>query len=422
MVTILFSINYKMKKILFYSLLIFIGFLYFFLRFYQLTQNFVFRPDQGLHLLESYEMVQSGKIRLIGPLVSSKSFDNRNFFIGANYYYALAFLGILTNWNPLSMTVLYGVIEFVFILFFIYWLSKKFSSVIALTIFLFLAVSPYLISHSRFYWNPHFLLPLSILEIFLLDIYLKTRKSIYIFLSAFVWGFAFAFHYAAILWCFVYLFVFIKKKLFSKYYLYPLILFGFIIGDLPFFISEIKHNFYNFKTIIFVYSQSKESSQLYGHYFIYPFLIFFLYIIAFLLRKYWIKILHRILIIIFLVLTIIFIPPVDELSSIPGWRHPNQLRVLNLILSSGCPQNYNVASTISGDTQSHDIRSLLTKNSCPPLSIDIYPEAKTIFLIAPPSRPPETETVWEISSFKPFKVTNKVIINDNVIFYRLDKS
>lgn len=411
-----------MKKILFYPFLIFIGLLYFFLRFNQLSQNFVFRPDQGLHLLESYEMIQSGKIRLIGPLVSSKSFDNRNFFIGANYYYALAFLGILTKWNPLSMTVLYGVIEFAFILFFIYWLNKKFNSGIALTIFLFLAVSPYLISHSRFYWNPHFLLPLSIIEIFILDLYFNTRKSIYIFLSAFVWGCAFAFHYAAILWCFIYIFIFFKKKLFSKYYLYPLIFFGFVMGDLPFIISEIKHNFYNFKTIFFVYSQSHESSQLYGHYFIYPFLVFFLYTVTLLLKKYWKKIFPKILIIIALVLITILIPPVDELSSIPGWHYPSQLRVLNLILFSGCPQNYNIASTISGDTQSHDLRSLLTINSCPPMSADVYPQAKTIFLIAPPSRPPESESVWEVSSFKPFKITETIKVNDDVIFYRLDKT
>jgi len=411
-----------MKKYFYIISLLLISFIYFFLRYYQLPHNFVFRPDQGLHLLESYEMVQNHKIRLLGPYVSSKSYDNRNFFIGPYYYYALASLGIMTNWNPLGMTLLYGVIEFCFIIFFIFWLKKKFNPLISLIIFTFLALFPYLISHSRFYWNPHFLLPLGILEIYFLDKYIVSKKKFFLFLSAFIWGLAFSFHYAAILWGIVYLYLFIKNKLFSKFYSYPLVILGFIFGDILFFISELKHNFYNFRTIIFVYSNAKENSQLFGHYFIYPFIIFILFVLAYLFHKHWSNIKIRLLLASFLLLFAILIPPVDELSSIPGWRYPDQQFVQKLILSNTCPQNYNLASTMSGDTQSFDLRSLLTISHCPPNSIENYPQSQTIFLIAPPSRPPETETVWELSSFRPFKISQQKTINDQLIFYRLDKS
>jgi hypothetical protein len=129
----------------------------------------------------------------------------------------------------------------------------------------------------------------------------------------------------------------------------------------------------------------------------------------------------RILIILLLFLCAVFIPPVDELSSIPGWRFPDQLKVLSIILSDGCPKNYNIATTISGDTRTYDLRSLLTTHHCPPNSVDNYPESSTIFLIAPPTRPPSSESVWEVSSFKPFKITQQQTINNHVIFYRLDK-
>lgn len=410
-----------MKKYYFSIAIVIIGLLYLALRFYQLSQNFVYRPDQGLHLLESYEMVKSHKIRLLGPIVSSKNFDNRNFFIGANYYYALAFMGIVTKWNPLSMTVFYNIFEIIFVIFFVFWLKKKFGSLISLIIFIYLATSPYLLSHSHFYWNPHFLLPLSIIEIYLLDIFFKNKKPFIIFLAALVWGCAFAFHYAAILWFFIYLYIFYIKKLFSHTYIYLIIALGFIIGDLPFVISEIRHNFYNIRTLIFVYTHSSDSGRLYGHYFIYPLLIFILFVVAFLLRKYWKKQNIRLLILVILFLTAVLILPVDELSSIPGWRYPDQLKTLNLIFSQGCPKNFNLATTISGDTRSYDLRALLNTRGCLPNSVDNYPQSSTIFLIAPPTRPPESETVWEISSFKPFKVTEKIIINNNVIFYRLDK-
>lgn len=411
-----------MKKYFYFFLLFVISFLYFFFRFYHLSENFVFRPDQGLHLLESFEMVQNHKLRLLGPYVSSKSFDNRNFFIGPYYYYALAILGILTSWNPMGMTLLYGIIEFCFIIFFIFWLKKKFSQPVSLIIFSFLALFPYLISHSRFYWNPHFLLPLGILEIYLLDRFFVSSKKILLFLSSFIWGFAFSFHYAAILWGVIYLYIFIKNKLFGNFWSYLLVILGFIFGDILFFISEFKHNFYNFRTIYFVYSNAKENSQLVGHYFIYPFIIFILFILAHFIHKYWSNIKIRLLLIIIILSCAILIPPVDELSSIPGWRYPDQQLAKNLILGDACPKNYNLASTMSGDTQSFDLRSLLTISSCPPNSLVAYPQSQTIFLIAPPSRHPETETVWEISSFRPFKITEQKTINEHLILYRLDKS
>jgi hypothetical protein len=105
-----------------------------------------------------------------------------------------------------------------------------------------------------------------------------------------------------------------------------------------------------------------------------------------------------------------------------GWNYPTQKKVINLITKNSCPDNFNIATTIGGDTRSYDLRYLLNINNCLTNSVDNYPQSSTIFLIAPPSRPPESETVWEISSFKPFKVTEKIIINDNVVFYRLDKS
>lgn len=409
-----------MKNSLYYFLLIIISTLYFVLRFNHFSQNFVFRPDQGLHLLESYQMVEDHKLRLLGPIVSSKNFNNRNFFIGANYYYALAFLGVLVKWNPMSITLLYNFFEFAFIILFIFWLRKKTSPFLSIFIFGLISFSPYLISHSRFYWNPHFLLPISILEIIILDKFLETKKILYIFLASFFWGFAFAFHYAAILWGIFYLYLYFKEKLFAKYKIYFLILFGFVLGDLPYFISEIRHNFYNFKTIFFVYSHSGDSSRLFLHYFAYPFIIFILFLLAQLLYKSQSKLLK--FFVILSLLGTILLPPVDELSSIKGWRYPDQQQVLKQILQSKNCKSFNVAETISGDTQSYDLRSLLTVAKCPPDSVDNYPKDQTIFLIAPPSRPPETENVWEVSSFKPFKVTEKNIINDHVIFYRLDKS
>ncbi|MBU4397494.1 hypothetical protein KKC08_04995, partial [Patescibacteria group bacterium] len=94
-----------MKKSFLISIFL-VSILYLSLRLYKLPQKMTFHLDQGLHLLETYNMVKNKKPRLIGPMVSSKTFDGRGFFIGPNYYYILATLGIISNWNPVTILVL----------------------------------------------------------------------------------------------------------------------------------------------------------------------------------------------------------------------------------------------------------------------------------------------------------------------------
>ena len=105
-----------------------------------------------------------------------------------------------------------------------------------------------------------------------------------------------------------------------------------------------------------------------------------------------------------------------------GWTYPAQKQIEKLITQNGCPKSFNIATTISGDTRAHDLRYLLTISKCPPMGVEEYLNNQTLFLVAPPTRPPETETVWEVDSFKPFKITEYLKINDQLIFYRLDKS
>ena len=102
-----------MKKV-FPILLIVISLIYLFLRLDHLGSKITFHLDQGVHLLETYQMVQSGKPRLIGPMISSKVFDGRGFFIGPQYYYILAVLGIAAHWNPLLITQIIIFIELLF--------------------------------------------------------------------------------------------------------------------------------------------------------------------------------------------------------------------------------------------------------------------------------------------------------------------
>lgn len=398
-----------------------ISFIYLFIRFYHFESLIEFRLDQGVHLLETKTMVDNRKIQLIGPMVTSKSLDGRHFFIGANYYYILAIVGILCGWQPLTITAVFIVAEFIFYLLFVIWLQKKYGKEISLLTFLFIAVSPYLVVHSRFFWNPHLLVPLSILSIYFLDKFLGTKKSLYIFVSSFFWGFAFACHYTAAFWIIPFTVIFTRfRKLISlKHYLY--LIGGFLLGDLPFVIFELRHSFYNTKTMFYIFTNTTQAGDLTSHYFIFSLLIFLVFTLLWLMKnnKYKFYIVTTIYFVL-TVLQLIIFKNYKQLDPIAGWDFKTQNLVADMI-AGNCPKNFNVAATMQGDTRSYDLRYLLNLRGCNPEGVEDYPSSKVLYLVAPLSRTPEKETVWEVTSMKPFRIKQSMNINKDLVFYELDR-
>src|SRR5574344_1586680 len=128
----------KNKKVIFIIGMVVISCLYLFIRLYRLNELIGFRLDQGIHLLETKQMFDSKKISLVGPMVTSKSFMGRNFFIGANYYYVLGMVGLISQWNPLKITIIFILLELGFYLFFIGFLKRKFNLFWAFLMFIFI--------------------------------------------------------------------------------------------------------------------------------------------------------------------------------------------------------------------------------------------------------------------------------------------
>jgi hypothetical protein len=403
-----------MKRNLFIIFLLVIGSLYLYFRLWNLDQNLEFTYDQGLHLLESFQMVQSRHLRLLGPAVTSITYQNRQFFIGPYYYYLLALLGIITRWNPLSITQVIIILDLIFFLAFIIFLFIKFGFLPAVVSAVTISFSGYLIYHQRFFWNPHFLLPLSYIEIYFYDRYLQNKKIIDLYLCCLIFGVAFSFHYTALFWIIFLIYPIFKNIHSLKLPHFLVMILMFVVGNLPFFISESRHSFYNLRTILLALFVNDRSSGLTSHYFIFPLLVFVIYFLIIISRK----LNFPFYLIIFLFL---FFKPQPSLDIVAGWQYPQMQQVKNIILQN-CPVSYNIASTMTGDTRAYNLRFLLTTTSCPPLSEISYPDAATVYLVAPPSRPPQTENVWEISSFRPFTVKSMVKLNNQVNLYRLDKN
>ncbi len=412
----------KGKKIIFVIGLMTLVGIYLFLRIFKFEEKTAFGLDQGFQLLETWEMVTNKDIRLIGPMVTSKTFLDRGFFIGPQYYYVLAIFGQLTRWNPILISLSFLFIELIFFVYFVNWIRKKYGVVEALTIFGLISFSKYFIMHSRFFWNPHFLLPLGIMAVVALDKYVQTEKIKYILGFGILWGLAFGFHYSSVLWAIPLLIVLLKNKKLLNWKILIVSLF-FVIGDLPWFIFEIRNNFYNIKTVFLVMGQTLGKEHLELYYFTHSLGIFIFWGLAWILNK--IK-KGKLLVCLVMIIGVSLIQmrllnyPLPYKSP-KGWNYLRQKEAVNKILINGCPENYNITSTLTGDTRSYDLRFLLIIKGCKPMGVEEYPKAKTLFLVAPVDRPPEIETVWEVNSFGKFEVKREESLNENIRFYELEK-
>lgn len=392
----------KIKPLVFIILLFSLLFLS--LRFSNFSSKLEFSYDQGFHLIDSLEIIKTHKLRMIGPEVTSKIFQGRQFYIGPHYYYILSILGFITNWDPVKITGLIVIVEYFFFLFLIKYIYQKFGLWQSLITAILFAISPYFVSHARFFWNPHFILPVSILFI----IYFNN-----LFLASILWGIAFSFHYTAILWVIPLLISLINQKKFNLKNIL-IILAGFIIGDLPFFIFELRHNFYNLKTIFLVFSNFGGTGSSSPHYFIYPLFILIFWGLLLLSKKY--KIPFYLLILLFLLFKAD--PGLDQIK---GWTYQEQLKVRDIILKDTCPKNYNIAATMQGDTRFHSLRFLLIRAKCPPIAEDNYQDNQILYLVAPKHRTPETENVWEVASMRPFIIEKTIPINNEIILYTIKR-
>jgi hypothetical protein len=191
-----------------------------------------------------------------------------------------------------------------------------------------------------------------------------------------------------------------------------IVLVGFILGDLPFFIFELRHQFYNLKTIFLVFTNLKGTGSSSPHYFIYPLFVLILWGLLLLSKKY--KKPFYLLILFFLLFK-----SDPGLDKIKGWNYPEQIKVRDYILKDGCPKNFNIAATMQGDTRFHSLRFLLIQRNCFPISEEDYSSNEILYLVAPNNRRPETEKVWEVASFRPFKIEKEEKLNEHITLFIL---
>lgn len=143
-----------------------------FFRFYKIDEGFNFMGDTGRDAQEAYKIIIDHKLTLIGPRASVAGF-----FMGPFYFYLITLPLFLFKMNPIALAY-FASLSGVVAVFLIFLLSRElFSSKISLFVAFLYGVSNIVIIYSRTSWNPSPVPIFTILSIFALIRYLKSKSG-----------------------------------------------------------------------------------------------------------------------------------------------------------------------------------------------------------------------------------------------------
>lgn len=412
--------------IIFIFLLITATFWYLRLNNFTNTMNFIL--DQPGHMRDAKEMVVSKKLPLIGPMEGTRKIYGKSYFIGPHYYYILGILGIVFNWDVIAITKFVLFYWWITALILFFWIAKKLDWLSALFAYILIAAIPYLVSFNKMIVNPNFLSLIgTALLYFLWKAYRENLKR-YWLLTGILAGVAFSFHFSGTLW-FLIIFVIWALNYIKKVTRLPhLILFGLgvLIGDLPYFIFELRHDFYNLRTIIDNGVNPHGLTFLTPFYY-YSFLPVFLWaaaLIYFYIGKK-ISYQNRVLILLVTFLLIFksnFPLPNRAFGMPPGWTVTKQKYVANIICQDQDKKNFEVANIVSADFRAEELRWWTQECGSKSLPYDGYPTADTLFMIDHGQTVNNTAIkAWEVATMNPRKIEYSIDLGDGLWFYKITR-
>jgi len=410
-------------------IIIFLSVIFLFLRFFRLAELTNFTSDQGYLLLGAGQLIWEKKISLIGPMVISKIVEGRGFFLGPLFYWFLAPLIVITGSDPLKITWVFIFLNLLAGLI-VYKIGNDFfNQAIGLLAFSFFTFSPFLIEYSRFIWNPNIMVLVGAGFFYALFSLTKKSTSLLFFLIGILAGIGVEIHYSGFLLVLAFLvFVFWKKLWTSKGAL--LFFLGLVVSNVPLLLFELRHNFYNTKTLFFIIRsgglQNSANFTFQWHYFLVLAPIFLILMATIVAKLISINKLigYGLLIslLAFFVLRIDFFR--NHGFTMPeGWNINGVKKSSEMIHQDEKDKNYNIVALLDGDTRALPFRYFLKTMGDEPLPVKDYPKAQTLYIVA--QRMDKTELlqypVWEIQTILPASLVSMREIQGNIYLYKLER-
>ncbi len=401
-------------------------FLFIFIRSLNFSYNLNWSQDQADCAIAALEIFRTKKLTLIGPQISA-TFDGRLIFQGpATYYFFLVFL-TLGGWDPIKASYIFMIFAGLMIFPLYHGTKKLINQKAGWIMVLLYAFLTYYINYTRFLWNSTLQLSLVPILIWLISKYEKKQRKIWFFLVSFWLGFLFQFHYqfALVIFGFAIYYIFFKKISVKDFLVF---VGGLALGFSPLILFELKHGFYNIKTmLLFVQNWDKvdrPGNMTMPHYYLTLSFIFLFVFLSF-FKKYLKKISDRsliffgVLIFIFGLVKNIQKPAQSYWAPGPYWNYPMEKKAYDIISSTNIKSDFNVADLSYYNTTATVIKYFLKRDHVA-INYDDYYNNKYLFVI---SHGKEYEKVlsYEVAFFKPRKKLGEWPLNNYYDLFLFEK-
>lgn len=416
-----------MKKInfgFFILIAVFIG--AFMVRFYNFSLRVNFGPEQAISLISAGDLI-SKKFTLLGiPNLQRFTSAGHQIFSGALFTYSLVPLLILFRYQPIPITAFFALLNIVSGLLLFFVAKKLFGERVAIFSSVLFLFNNYMIYHSLFIWILNYLPLVGILTIYWLYKFANKKRLIFALLLGIISGVGFGLEY---LYLFTAILVGIFLLVLAKEKLKNLLLFaaGFILGNLPLVIFDIKHNFYNLGTLwqylVDTFSHPSQGAVSYYHFLqFWPILALIAALVfEFLYKKNKVLTLLLLCFYVYLNLTSNTVSFTGAVGTPKGLTYA-KIAEAAWIIAQDKPNNFEVAELLDFDTRAYILRYPLEYiYDLKPMGVEDYPSAKILYVLSRTDYDFQEPKVWELSSLLPYKISLLKNLDNTYAVYKITK-
>jgi len=342
------------------------------------------------------------------------------YFGGISYYIQLIFL-LLGHFDPFWSTYSFMLFSALMIFPLYYGIKKIASTYSAILMCIIYSLFPLYIEATSMLWNPNFQFALLPFFVFLMSIFnLKKNRLLFLIMAI----------YSGILFQLHYLFIFVLIGLLIYYFLirrltlqfFILAVIGFVIGFCPIIIFEMRHNFYNIRTIILYLNNRK---LLFNHWVAdYYFLSssFFVLIALFYFFKKQIKT-WEIIIVICLLSTFCYKYIVIDAPSRAypkGWLYADELKAYSIIKNNYLKNNIRDINIFEFYDATGNAQKYYLKRDGIKINFDDYRNNRYLYVVYQNDQYIK-DAAYEVNEFRPSRTIQIWAINQKYKMYLLER-
>jgi len=396
-----------------------------FVRFYNFPNRVTFWSEQARSLIVSANYIKE-KPSLLGQEYFRQDSNSHVIYSGAYFNYSLVPLILISNYDPIVITVFFALLNLL-TGFAIFWTVRKmFNNKIAIISTILFLFNDLMIYHSLFIWNYNYLPLVGILIFYLTFQNLKKENWKNIFAIGLLSGIGISLQ---ILFAIIALPILIINiwKYSHKVKYTILFLFGLVLGNLPLVIFDLRHNFYQTRTILqyLIDTILGKSDAGFAYYYLLPFWPVFAILGGLLVWRIfkWDKIIAIFAIVIYIMINLTSQKISFKTSTgMPGNITVPEVDTASKAISMDVSSPFNISEVLDFDKRAYVFRYFLEfRYDKKPLSETEYQNIKLLYVLAPTNYDFNDSDTWEIKTGWPYIIKDIYNVGNGYFIYKLQK-